>query len=290
MRWGWSWPRLLMLLLSAALLLALAWLALGREPDRSLESLRERGVLRVGYAVEAPYALVGPGAEVTGESPETARRIAARLGLNRIEWVQVPFGELIPSLNERRFDMIAAGLFVTPERAAKLRYADPSVRVLPGWLVRKGNPKGLSSYRAAAGRRDVMIAVLEGSVEQQRLGELGLPKTLMLAVPDAQAGRSALAKGAADGLALSLPTTRWIAHSSPEAFDALPDLGPESPVTRADWVAFAFHREDLGLQQAWNQAQRGWIGSAEHARLVRRFGFARDDLGGEVRVEELLQR
>lgn len=283
-------PRLLALLLFLGLLLTLAWLALGREPDRSLERLRERGVLRVGYAVEAPYALVGPGAEVTGESPETARRIAARLGLNRIEWVQVPFGELIPSLNERRFDMIAAGLFVTAERAAKLRYADPSVRVLPGWLVRKGNPKSLSSYRAAGGRRDVTIAVLEGSVEQQRLGALGLPKALMLAVPDAQAGRSALAKGAADALALSLPTTRWMSSGSPETFDALPDLGSDGPVAHADWVAFAFHREDVGLQQAWNQAQRGWIGSAEHARLVRRFGFARDDLGGEVRIEDLLKR
>jgi polar amino acid transport system substrate-binding protein len=286
----WRGPRLLALLLFLGLLLTLTWLGLGREPDGSLERLQERGVLRVGYAVEAPYALVGPGAEVTGESPETARRIAARLGLNRIEWVQVPFGELIPSLNERRFDMIAAGLFVTADRAAKLRYADPSVRVLPGWLVRKGNPKNLSSYRAAATRRDVTIAVLEGSVEQQRLGALGLPKALLLAVPDAQAGRSALAKGAADALALSLPTTRWIANSSPETFEALPDLAPEGPAAHADWVAFAFHRDDLSLQQAWNQAQRGWIGSAEHARLVRRFGFARDDLGGEMRIADLLKQ
>jgi len=290
MKWGWGWPRLLIPLLLGALLLALAWLLLGRAQDGSLERLKERGVLRVGYAVEAPYALVGPGAEVTGESPETARRIAARLGLNRIEWVQVPFGELIPSLNERRFDMIAAGLFVTAERADKVRYADPSVRVLPGWLVRKGNPKGISSYGAAAARRDVMIAVLEGSVEQQRLGALGLPRALMLAVPDAQAGRSALATGAAGALALSLPTTRWMSGSSPETFDALPDLGHEGPVAHADWVAFAFHREDLSLQRAWNQAQRGWIGGAEHARLVRRFGFARDDLGGEVHIEELLKR
>nr|WP_316640179.1 transporter substrate-binding domain-containing protein [uncultured Roseateles sp.] len=290
MKWPWGGQRLLILGLALGLLSALAWLALQGRQDGSLERLQERGVLRVGYAVEAPYALVGPGAEVTGESPETARRVAARLGLTRIEWVQVPFGELIPSLNERRFDMIAAGLFVTAERATKLRYADPSVRVLPGWLVRKGNPKGLTSYQAAAARRDVMVAVLEGSVEQQRLGALGLPKAMMLVVPDAQAGRSALAKGAADGLALSLPTTRWIANSSPETFEALPDLAPEGQAAPADWVAFAFHRDDLSLQQAWNQAQHGWIGGAEHARLVRRFGFARDDLGGETRVDDLLKR
>lgn len=286
MRWSRAWPLLPVL----GLLGALAWLLLQSGRETSLERLQERGVLRVGYAVEAPYALVGAGTEVTGESPETARRIAARLGLTRIEWVQVPFGELIPSLEQRRFDMIAAGLFVTKERAARLLYADPSVRVLPGWLVRKGNPKGLSSYRAAAARRDLMVAVLEGSVEQQRLAALSLPKALMLVVPDAQSGRAALAKGAADALALSLPTTRWIAHSSPEVFEALPDLAPEGPAAHADWVAFAFHRDDLSLQQAWNQAQRGWIGGAEHARLVRRFGFARDDLGGEMRVEDVLKR
>jgi polar amino acid transport system substrate-binding protein len=52
--------------------------------DDTLTCVRRTGTLRIGYAVEAPYAFLGTNGEVTGESPEVARRIASRLGATRI--------------------------------------------------------------------------------------------------------------------------------------------------------------------------------------------------------------
>ncbi|MBI5255005.1 MAG: transporter substrate-binding domain-containing protein [Burkholderiales bacterium] len=263
------------------------WLARRRD-DGSLERVRRAGLLRVGYAVEAPYAMLGPGGEVTGESPATAREVAQRLGLPRIEWVQVAFGELIPSLLERRFDLIAAGLFVTPERARRVRFSDPTVRVLPGLLVRRGNPAGVKGYRELAARTDVRVAVLAGSVEQQRLRTLGLPATQTVVVPDAQAGHAALAAAAVEVLALSLPTVRSIAAASPERFQALDDAPPPggSAAHDADVVAFAFHPDDAALQRAWNAAQSGWVGGAEHLRTVARFGFGPAELASAPHAGE----
>ncbi len=256
--------------------------------DGSLERVRAAGRLRIGYAVEAPYAMLDARGQVTGESPETARRIAARLALPPIEWVQVPFAELIPSLLERRFDLVAAGLFVTGPRARQVRFSDPTVRVLPGLLVRRGNPKHLGGYRALAGRADARVAVLEGSVEQQRLRGFGVAPEALLAVPDLQAGRAAVATGAADALALSLPTVRGVAGAAPERFEALADEVAPGASRELDFVAFAFHRDDAQLQQAWNAAQVGWIGSAEHARTVAPFGFGPAELAAGVRLEDVL--
>jgi hypothetical protein len=47
-------------------------------PDGSLVPGKHADTLRIGYAVEAPYALVSADGQVTGESPEIARRIAER--------------------------------------------------------------------------------------------------------------------------------------------------------------------------------------------------------------------
>lgn len=53
----------------------------------SLTRHQKAGFVRIGYAVEVPYAYLKHGGEVTGESPMVARRIAAKLGTGRMEWI-----------------------------------------------------------------------------------------------------------------------------------------------------------------------------------------------------------
>jgi polar amino acid transport system substrate-binding protein len=270
--------------------IALAWLL--QRPDDSLERKRRAGVLRVGYAVEPPYALVGPGGVVTGESPEVARHLAARLGIPRIEWFQVGFADLIPQLRERRFDVVAAGLFVTPARAQLVRYSEPTLRVRPGWLTATGNPRQLGSYADTARRADVRVAVLRGSVEQAQMQRLGHPA--LLETPDAQTALAAVVHDRAEALALSLPTVRSMAAARPDRLAAIPaaDAASRAPgaAPGADYVAFAFHPHDASLQQAWNRALAAYVGSDEHLAVLARFGFTRDDLPGPVRTAEIMAR
>lgn len=247
----------------------------GATPDESLQRVAATGVLRVGYAVEAPYAWVEPDGRVTGDSPETAREVARLLGVARVEFVQVPFAELIPGLLERRFDVIGAGLFVTDERRRRVRFAAPTLRVRPGLLVATGNPKALLSLADLVQRTDLRVAVIQGAVEETRLQALGLAPERLLALPDAQAGLAAVAVGLADALALSQPTLHWMAARVPGSFEVLPAAG--APAAAEDRIAFAFRPQDAALQQAWDRAQAGWLAGEDYTRLVRRFGFLDDD-------------
>jgi len=70
-------------LTAAALLAAGVLIARLSGGDDSLERLKRAGVIRVGYAVEAPHAFLAPGGRVTGQSPELARLVIARLGGGR---------------------------------------------------------------------------------------------------------------------------------------------------------------------------------------------------------------
>ncbi len=263
--------------LAAGLVLAGGWAARLAHEDDSLERVTGAGVLRVGYTVEAPYAWVQADGRVTGESPETAREVARQLGIARVEFVQVPFAELIPSLLDQRFDVIGAGLFVTEERRRRVRFAAPTLRVRPGLLVPAGNPKALTSSVDLLRRADLRVAVIQGAVEEARLLALGLPPDRLLGLPDAQAGLAAVAAGAADALALSLPTLRWMSLRVPGSFEVLVDTASAQTGGAEDRVGFAFRPQDAALQAAWDRAQARWTAGDEYRRLVERFGFTEDD-------------
>lgn len=249
------------------------WLARPRD-DGSLQRVRAAGEIRVGYAVEAPYALLLPDGGVTGESPEVARAVAARLAL-RTAWIKTPFERLLPELQARRFDLVAAGLFVNPQRATRVRFTRNTLHVRAGWLVQAGNPKAVASYEQLLQQPGVRVATLAGSVEQAALDALPLPPARRVLVPDAQSGLAAVSSGAADALALSLPTVRQMAHASQGRLMALPAQGA---TLRDNRVALALHRDDAALQAAIDAELASYIGSAEHRAMLQRFGFTAEDL------------
>lgn len=252
-----------------------------------------RDVLRIGYAVEAPYAFLADDGQVTGESPVVAREIAKRLGVARTEWVQTAFSDLIRDLNAGRFDVIAAGMFITPERAAVVLFSDPTFRVRQDLLVKGGNPRRLHSYADAVASGNAHIAVISGAIEETLLRAEGLPQSRLLAVPDALTGWVAVASGAADGLALSSPSIRWMAKASDQSRVQLAEPFTQSRAPMAaklGFGAFAFRRTDGPLRDAWNGVLRSFVGSDEHRRLVERFGFTSAELPGRVTTAELLSQ
>lgn len=265
-----------------ALSVAIAgWLVRGRRDGGALAQARQAGVIRIGYAVEAPYAFLTPEGQVTGESPEIARVIAARLGIPRVEWRLVEFGDLIAGLEARRFDVIAAGMFITPQRQQRVAFSLPTFQVGPGLLVRKGNPLAIHSYADLLQRGDARVAVLTDSAEEARLLELGCPDERLVRVPDAATGREAVRAGHVAGLALSAPTVRRMAQTPlaglTEMAEPFADLGAGAASPPAQG-GFAFRHDEPELCRAWNAELARFLGSEEHRRLVRRFGFTEAEL------------
>lgn len=252
-----------------------------------------REVIRIGYAIEAPYAFVTSTGEVTGESPELAREVIRRLGVKRTVWVQTSFPDLLDELESGRFDVIAAGLIINAERARRVLFSVPTCRVRPGLLVRTGNPLRLHAYADLVRTSDARVAVLPGAIEEQMLLEAGFPRVRLLPVPDARTGRVAVVAGNADGLALSAPAIGWMVReegsSSLEIADPF-ESSSEQARGRRVFGAFAFRRSDERLRDAWNAVLRSFIGSDEHLRLVRPFGFTRDEMPGPVSGSEVVGR
>lgn len=281
------------MMIAGALILAMAaliaWIAFERR-DQSLSRLQRAGVIHIGYAVEAPFSFLEAG-DVTGAFPEIAKRIVNTLGIARIEWVQADFDALIPALESGRIDVIAAGLFITQERAQRVAFSEPAMRVQQSLLVQKGNPRSLHSYQAAAARADVSIAVIAGAVEETILRQMGVPDAQIVVVPDALTGRVVVKSGRADGLALTAPTIRWMALRSPLIFTemAAPFEQPDLPFfKKIGYAAFAVRQADRRLLSAWNRALSDLMPRPDYLALLAIFGFAETELPGKITTAEVL--
>jgi polar amino acid transport system substrate-binding protein len=246
--------------------------------DPSLRRVQQMKELRVGYAVEAPFAFVDPQAQVTGVFPEAAQVIGKQLGVTHIVWVQTAFASLIPDLLEGRYDVIASGYMKTPERASLVEFSDPLLRINPGVLVAKGNPHRLAPYAGLAPLPGIRIAVINGSTAQRMLIARGFTPEALLVVPDTLTGSSAVLTGVAQGFVSSLPAVIRLQARNPDAEDILQSAVPTSQAEGGGLVGFAFRPADAALLKAWNAAQAKFMAGPAHRALAARYGFGEADL------------
>ncbi len=71
---------------------------------------------------------------------ELSSRFASWLG-RKVEWVDLPFGSLLPSLISGKIDMIAASMMITPERSLQIDFSDPYFASGATILGRKDNSR-----------------------------------------------------------------------------------------------------------------------------------------------------
>lgn len=278
---------------AAAALVAVLLFGRQNRDDNSLQALRDADAIRVGYAVEPPHAFLKPGGEVTGQSPELARTIIAQMGIGRIDWRMAEFGELISLLEKGRIDVIAAGMFITPERARRVAFSEPIFQVSQGLLVAKGNPLSLHSYADAGKRHGARVAVLSGAVEEKMLVASGVDAGRLVRVPDARTGLTAVETGMADGLALSAPTIAWMGGAGQlgRTEPAQPFAQPPEQLTRGfGYGAFVFRKGDKALLAAWNAAQKEIMAGPRYKEIMAAFGFTPEDDPGTVTTREILAR
>lgn len=236
--------------------------------------------LRVGYAVEPPYASLDAGGLVQGESPEILRALRERAGLPEPVWVHVEFGQLIHELRIGRIDLIAAGLFITPQRAGQVAFSRPTARVTTALLVAPNNPLGLHSLADLVARPGARLAVLRGAVEAGMAAQAGIASADLLALPDVPSAMTAVRSGRAQGFLLSAPSLRAALQGTgaPGGELATPFEPPRLDGQAAIGLpAFAMRHGDARLARL-DAALAGYLGSAEHRQLATRLGFMADEL------------
>ncbi|MFC4908074.1 ectoine/hydroxyectoine ABC transporter substrate-binding protein EhuB [Actinomadura gamaensis] len=252
-----------------------------REGGGTLKRARQDGKITVGFANESPYGYTDKDGRLTGEAPELARVICKELGIGKMDGVSVDFGGLIGGLKAKRFDVIAAGMFVTPERCGEVAFADPEYVAKTAFMVPKGNPKGVHKFEDAA-RQKLKVGVLTGAVEGDYATRLGVSKGNLKTFPDQPSAFEGLKAGRIDCIALTrisladlLAKHRGSAFEVTDAF--VPVIGGKEQFGAG---AFAFRKADTDLVQAFNGKIAELKKSNRLLPVIRPFGFTEAELPG----------
>jgi polar amino acid transport system substrate-binding protein len=279
-----------------ALLTLVAAACSSGEQVSALERIRAEGVVRVGYANEAPYAYLDSATgELRGEAPAIARRVFEEMGVAsgeelEIEGVLTEFGSLIPGLKAGRFDLIAAGMYIKPQRCREIAFSEPTYGIGEALLVTAGNPLALHSYRDLAEHPEARLGVVAGAVELGYARALGVPEERILIFPDAPSAVAGVQGGRIDAYGgTSLTVGDLLAKAGDPGLErAEPFRNPEIAGERVKgYGAFGFRQQDTELLREFNRHLSQLIGTDEHLALVAAYGFTARELPGGVTTAEL---
>lgn len=258
----------------------------------TFERIRAAGVVRVGFANEAPFAYVDTDSgRLTGESPELARLVFRQLGVADIRGVLTEFGSLIPALKAGRFDVIAAGMYITPPRCREILFSDPTYAIGEAFIVPAGNPLDLHGYRDLRDTPNATLGVVTGAIQLQYARAVGMSDDRIRIFPDAPSAVDGVGAGRASayaGTALTVNDLLSKTSAPLERASAFTDLIIDGEIVKG-YGAFGFRKGDKKFHDAFNQVLGATVGTQRHSELVEPFGFSRDMLPGRITTSELCE-
>ncbi|TQK44786.1 polar amino acid transport system substrate-binding protein [Streptomyces sp. SLBN-118] len=251
----------------------------------ALARLKSQRTVRLGIAGEVPYGYVDDQGEFTGEAPELARVIFKRLGIDSVQPVATDFASLIPGLNSQQFDVVSAGMYINKERCEQVIFADPEYQMLDSFIVRKGNPKNLHTYEDVV-KAKATFATGTGYAEIDYAVAAGCPEKDIVILQDQVAGLNAVESGRVDVFAGTALTTREVVKKSRKAEATEPFAAVVDGDKKIDGGGFAFRPTDTELRDAFNTEIHKMKKSGELFRILRSFGFTRNEMTA-LTAEEL---
>ena len=234
--------------------------------------------LRVAFYNFKPYAYKDDNGNLTGTDVETLRAVLDAMGGKIAEAKSTDWGALIPGVKANRFDVVAAGMFVTPKRCAEVQFSEPTFGIQQAMVVAKGNPKGLTNYESLA-EQGLKVGVVSGSAQKGYATAVGIDEANISQLPDNPTGVAALRAGRIDAWAVSAPGVRQIIASLPDApIESTTPFAEVAGKVAVSHGAFAFRPEDAAFVEAFNVELKAFIGSDAHVALLQEHGMTADEL------------
>jgi polar amino acid transport system substrate-binding protein len=246
-----------------------------------LEQLKSQGRITVGIAGEEPYAYL-EGGELTGMDPSVQKAIWGNLGIEDVRATQVDFDGLIPGLLANRFDVVAAGMFITPERCGQAAFSDPMYCAPQAFLVPPGNPENISDFKSVADA-GIRMGVLGGAVEGIYAEDAGVRSKNIVEMPSLRDGLLQLEQGRIGAFGLTSITLKDVLKKNPDTDVEL--TKPFTPVVdgkeQLGCGGAVFRKGDRDLREAFNGELAKLKQSGELQKIIEPFGFGPETLPPE---------
>jgi len=276
----------------AGALVAFALIAIGTaaQAQGTFERIKKDGVVRIGFANEAPWSFAQSDGTIAGADYELASLIFSKLGVASLEGVITKFGSLIPGLKADRFDVVVAGFYIRPARCEQVAFSEPTVAVGDAIIVKAGNPKKISSYKSVIADPSLKLGGVVGAATAQNAKNAGVPDSQLIMFPDFVSAIAALKAGRVDGALQTAITAQTTVKSSndPTIERALPfEQAVINSKPTVNYAGFAFRPEDKDLVSAFNAELVKTLGGPEHLKILEKYSISPNEIPKGVTTESL---
>ncbi|MDH3411979.1 MAG: ectoine/hydroxyectoine ABC transporter substrate-binding protein EhuB [Gammaproteobacteria bacterium] len=247
-----------------------------------LAKARAGETIRIGFANEVPWAYPGEGNKPLGFVNALALGVLKEMGITKIEPVVTEWGGLIPGLQANRFDIITGGMYILNSRCQNVNFSEPVGVFGDAFIVAKGNPKSIQTYQDIKNKNAVVVTGAGFNIVEVAKKE-GIAENNIMQVPGPTEILAAVKAGRADAGGVTFFTAQNLAKQSGGAVDVTdPSKLPEWTL---NWVGIAFRKSDTAFLDAFNQAQKKYLGSSEMLASVAEYGYTKAQLPGKVTTE-----
>lgn len=247
----------------------------------TLDRIKKEGVVRIGFANEAPWSFAQSDGTIAGADYDLATLVFNKLGVANLEGVLTKFGSLIPGLKANRFDLVVAGFYIRPARCEQVAFSEPTVGVGDAIVVKAGNPKKISSYKSVIADPNIKLGGVVGAATAQNAKNAGVPDSQLTMFPDFVSAVSALKAGRVDGALQTAVTAQTTVKNSndPTIERALPfEQAVINGKPTINYAGFAFRPEDADLVTAFNAELAKVLGSPEHLKVLEKYAISPNEI------------
>jgi polar amino acid transport system substrate-binding protein len=244
----------------------------------TVEEVKEQGYIRAATANEVPYSYMQPDGTSAGIGPDVANAVLKSMGIEEVNWTVTPFGTLIPGLKAKRFDFVAAEQNISPERCKQVAFTEPNSSYGEGLLVKKGNPKGLTTYADIAKDPSLTVAVVSGANNVDFLRAVGV-KDEQIVFIQANADAIPTVQSRVDAYAATELTVSELAKGQEQVEQVSPFEDPivdGAPVR--NYGGFAFRPEDKELRDAFNAGLVEFRKTDEYKAILGKYGLSEQSI------------
>jgi polar amino acid transport system substrate-binding protein len=275
-------------LLKSLVALTLITVSGNAQAEDTLARIKREGVVRIGFANEAPWSFAQADGTIGGADYELATLIFSKLGVANLEGVITKFGSLIPGLKANRFDVVVAGFYIRPARCEQVAFSEPTVGVGDAIVVTASNPKKITSFKSVISDPSIKLGGVVGAATTKNATDAGIPASQIVMFPDFVSAVSALKAGRVEGALQTAVSASTTAKADPTVERATPfEQEVVNGKTTINYAGYAFRPEDKDLLDAFNAELAKTLGSPEHLAILAKYSITKDELPKGITTKEL---
>jgi polar amino acid transport system substrate-binding protein len=246
-----------------------------------MDRIEDGNTIRLGFANEIPWAYPGENNKPLGFANAITIGILKEMGYTNLEPVVTDWGGLIPGLKANRFDIITGGMYILNSRCQNVSFSEPIGIFGDAFIVKKGNPKGLSNYQDIKAKGATFVTGAGYNTVEAAKDE-GVPESNIMTVPGNSEILAAVRSGRADAGGVTYFTALNLAKEAPDIEVTNPSALPDKYL---NWVGIGFSKSDGDFLQKFNAALKKYVGSNQMLKDVAQYGYTKNQLPGDMKTD-----